>query len=213
MRITVFGAAGNVGRRVVSEALSRGHEVTAVVRDPARFDELPAGAIAHVGDAANIDDVVRLSHGKDAVVNATRSATSNRDEVAATTDTLMDGLARTGVRLLIVGGAASLSVPGTAGRTVLDDPRFLSPATRSIGEASLAQLQVCLAETRVDWVYLSPPARLFPGLRTGNYRLGTDELLLDSAGHSEISIEDLAVVLLDEAESPKHHQTRFTTAY
>jgi len=213
VRITVFGAAGKVGRRVVSESLLRGHEVTAVVRDPSRLDELPAGVNVLAGDAENVDDVVAFSYGQDVVINATRSATSDEGQVVRTTTTLMDGLSRTGVRLLIVGGAASLTVPGTDGRAVIDDPRFLSPSARRIGQASLAQYRVCLAETRVDWAYLSPPASLVTGERTGHYRLGSDELLLDCDSNSRISVEDLAVVLLDEAETPRHHQTRFTAAY
>ncbi len=75
------------------------------------------------------------------------------------------------------------------------------------------QFKVCRAETRVDWAYLSPPAQMEPGERTGNYRLGTNELVLDAAGNSKISTEDLAVVLLDEAEQPKHHRVGFTAAY
>jgi putative NADH-flavin reductase len=76
-----------------------------------------------------------------------------------------------------------------------------------------AQLEVCRDEDRVDWAYLSPPALLEPGERTGSYRLGRDELLADAAGNSTISIEDFAVALLDEAERPQHHRTRFTVAY
>jgi putative NADH-flavin reductase len=213
MQITVFGATGNVGRRVVGEALSRGHEVTAVVRDPSRFAELPAAAIARAGDAVIIDDVVRLSDGQDVVINATRSATSNLCDVAVMTRTLLDGAARTGARLLLVGGAANLTIPGADGRTVIDDPKFLAPELRHIGLASLQQFDVCRAETQVDWAYLSPPAMLVPGERSGHYRLGSDVLLLDHEGNSRISIEDLAVVLLDEAENPRHHQSRFTAAY
>jgi putative NADH-flavin reductase len=213
MRITVFGAAGNVGRRVLDEALMRGHEVTAVIRNPAYMDNLPAAAIARVGDAANIDDVIAISSDQDVVINAIRSATSDEQEVIHTTSTMMDGIARTGVRLLVIGGAASLTVPGAGGRTVLDDPRFIHPAARPVGQASLAQLQVCLAEMRVNWTYLSPPARLVDGDRTGEYRLGRDELLLDMDRDSTISIEDLAVVLLDEVENPRHSRMRFTAAY
>ena len=213
MRITVFGAAGKVGRRVVDEALLRGHEVTAVIRNPAYMDDLPATAIARVGDAANTEDVITISRDQDVVINATRSTTSDEQEVTHTTRALMDGLARTGARLLVIGGAASLTVPGTGGRNVIDDPRFLHPAARPVGQASLTQFHACLAETRVDWAYLSPPARLIDGERTGHYRLGRDELLLDKDGDSRISIEDLAVVLLDEAENPRHHRMRFTAAY
>jgi putative NADH-flavin reductase len=213
MKITVLGAAGNVGSRVVTEALSRGHEVTAVVRDPARFHELPAAANARAGDAGNTEDVVAVSAGQDVVINATRPAPGSESGIVATTMAMTDGLARTGVRLLVVGGAASLTVPGAGGTTVIDDPNYLPAAARGVARASLDQLEVCRAEARVDWAYLSPPAQLVPGERTGNYRLGSDELLVDAEGISTISMEDLAVVLLDEAERPKHHRTRFTAAY
>jgi putative NADH-flavin reductase len=213
MRITVFGAGGNVGSRVVAEAVARGHEVTAVIRDPARFPGLHTAANVRAGDAGHVEDVVELSAGQDVVISATRPAPGSENELITTTKALLAGLAGTGVRLLIVGGAASLTVPGTGGTTVLDNPHFLPAAFHDIALACTEQLAVCRAETGVDWAYLSPAALLEPGVRTGHYRLGTDELLLDAEGNSTISLEDLAVALLDEAERPKHHRTRFTAAY
>ena len=213
MRITVLGATGSVGSRVVTEALSRGHQVTAVVRNSTRFNDLPAAAKVRAGDVGNVKDVAELSAGQDVIINATRPAPGSESRIFTTTKALMDGLAPTGVRLLVVGGAATLTVPGTGGKTVIEDSNFLPVSARHIGKASADQLEACLAESRVDWAYLSPPAQLAPGERTGNYRLGTDELLLDAEGNSTISMEDLAVVLLDEAERPKHHRTRFTAAY
>ncbi len=213
MRITVLGATGKVGSRVVTEALSRGHQVTAVVRNSTRSNDLPAAAKVRAGDVGNVEDVAKVSAGQDVVISAIRPAPGNESDIIPTTRSLMDGLAETGVRLLVVGGAATLTVPGTGGKTVIEDSNFLPVAARHIGKASADQLEVCLAESRVDWAYLSPPAQLAPGERTGNYRLGTDELLLDAEGNSTISMEDLAVVLLDEAERPKHHRTRFTAAY
>ncbi len=213
MRITVLGPTGKVGNRVVTEALSRGHEVTAVVRNSTRFNDLPAAAKARAGDVDNVEDVARVSTGQDVVISAIRPAPGNESDIIPTTRALMDGLAQTGVRLLVVGRAATLTVPGTGGKTVIEDSSFLPVSARHIGKASADQLDVCRAETRVDWAYLSPPAQLAPGKRTGNYRLGTDELLLDPEGNSTISMEDLAVVLLDEAERPKHHRTRFTAGY
>jgi putative NADH-flavin reductase len=154
-----------------------------------------------------------VSAGHDVVINATRPASGQENTIASTTKGLMDGLARSGVRLLVVGGAATLTVPGTGGKTVLEDKYFLPIAARHIGKASSDQLDVCMSEKRVDWVYLSPPAQLVPGKRTGVYRMGGDELLLDKEGDSVISMEDLAVALLDETETPRHHQSRFTVAY
>ncbi|MEV0406104.1 NAD(P)H-binding protein [Actinoallomurus sp. NPDC050550] len=212
MRITVFGAAGGVGARVVAEALSRGHEVTAVVRSRARFGELPAAAYPRTGDARNADDVAALATGQDVVISATRPAPGQEHELVTGTKALLAGLAGTDVRLLVVGGAATLTVPGTGGRTVVEDPDF-PPAWRDIALACAGQLEVCRAETDVDWAYVSPPAFLEPGERTGAYRLGTDELLVGAQGESRISVEDLAVALVDEAERPRHHRARFTVGY
>ena len=212
MRIIVLGAAGNVGSRVVAEALSRGHDVTAVVRDPARFAELHPDAHPAVGNAADVADVVELSTGRDVVISATRPAPGHEPQLVATARALLTGVARTGVRLLLVGGAGSLSVPGTPGTAVVDDPAFVPEAWRAIALACNEQLEVCRAST-ADWTYLSPPALLEPGERTGRYRLGADELLVDAQHRSAISSEDLAVALLDEAERPRHRRTRFTVAY
>lgn len=196
----------------MAEALSRGHDVTAVVRDPARSAGLPAGARLRVGDAADPESVAALGTGQDLLIGATRPAPGREQELVATTGALLAGAARAGVRLLVVGGAASLTLPGGAGITVIEDPAF--PAgLRPIAAACATQLDVCRAEASADWVYLSPPALLEPGERTGAYRLGTDELLVDADGVSAISMEDFAVAVLDEAESPGHRRTRFTVAY
>lgn len=213
MKITVLGARGEVGRCVVSEAIARGHAVTAVVRNPAQVDQLPQAAASHVGDAGNADEVATLGRAAEVVINATRPRPGHEDEIVATTRGLLDGLARAKTRLIVVGGAATLTVPGTGGKTVLEDPRYLPIEARPVAAASAAQQETCRAETRVDWTYLSPPALLIPGARTGRYRVGTDELLVDAEGRSWISREDLAVAIIDEAEQARRHRERFTVAY
>ncbi|MCA6093423.1 NAD(P)H-binding protein [Streptomyces sp. SCA3-4] len=216
MRITVFGAAGNVGSRVVAEALSRGHHVTAVVRDASRAaGRVPAGAELRTGDAGDARDVAAASAGQDVVIGATRPAPGSEGELVAMARALLAGTGESGVRLLLVGGAGNLTVPGSEGRTaVADDPAFVPPAWRPIALACTEQLAACRAAgADADWTYLSPPALLEPGVRTGTYRLGADELLVDAAGTSAISMEDLAVALLDEAERPRHRGERFTVAY
>ncbi|GAA5191191.1 NAD(P)-dependent oxidoreductase [Rugosimonospora acidiphila] len=212
MRIAVFGAAGNTGSRIVAEALSRGHDVTAVVRSPARLAELPPGASGRVGDAAGVEEVMAVSANADVVVTATRPPAGHEGELVTVAKSLLAGLAGTRVRLLVVGGAGSLTVPGSGGTLVVDDPRYVPPEWRAIALACNDQLATYRGNTEVDWAYLSPPAILEPGRRTGRYRSGTDELLTDPDGHSAISCEDLAVALLDETERPHHRRTRFTVA-
>jgi putative NADH-flavin reductase len=214
MQITVIGATGMVGRRVVTEALVRGHSVTAAARGTARAADLPAGVRVRSGDAGDVADVARLAAGQDVVVAATRPAAGFEDALVPMTKVLLAGLAGTGARLLVVGGAGSLTVPGTGGRLVADDPALVTPEYRAIARAGVQQLAACrAAPAEVDWTYLSPPAELVPGARTRRYRRGGDELLRDGRGRSAISVEDLAVALLDEAEGPAQRRSRFTVAY
>lgn len=212
MRITIFGAAGQAGRRTVTEALDRGHSVTAVLRGPARAHEIPAAAEVRIGDAADPEDVADLTVGQDLVISATRPAAGRENELIGTAGNLTAAAARTGIRLLFVGGAATLTVPGTGGVTVMDEPGF-PESLRPIARACAEQLAVCRAATHADWTYLSPPAELHTGVRTGRYRLGRDALVVDRHGRSALSYADLAVVLLDEAERCAHRGVRFTAAY
>ena len=213
MKITVFGAAGNIGKRVINEALSRGHEITAVLRSASSIDGLSPLVKTKLGDASKVEDVVRLSEGQDLVVSATRPAAGSESELITITESLLTGLAQTGVKLLLVGGAASLTVPNSNGTLVVNDPQFVSPAWLDIALACLEQYKICAANSQVDWTYMSPPALILPGERTANFRLGNDELILDEQGHSKISLEDFAVALIDEAEQPKSQRKRFTVAY
>ncbi|MFD8753803.1 NAD(P)-dependent oxidoreductase, partial [Kitasatospora sp. NPDC059577] len=163
--------------------------------------------------ARNPADVARIAAGQDAVVTATRPVPGSEHELAAATTGLLAGIAGTGVRLLAVGGAGSLTVPGSDGTTLVESPGF--PAEiRPIALACNEQLDLYrAADAEVDWTYLSPAALLEPGARTGRFRLGLDELLVDADGNSAISMEDLAIALLDEVERPAHHRARFTAGY
>lgn len=212
MRILVFGAAGNVGGRVISEARQRGHDVTAVLRDAARAPRSLADATIIAGNAADPGDVARLSADQDVVISATRPQPGSEHEHPNIAKSLLEGLRLTDTRLILVGGAGSLIAPDT-GSAIVDDPRYVAPAWRCIAVACCEQYAVCREETHTDWTYLSPPALLQPGKRTGHYRKGTDQLLLDDQGMSQISMEDLAVALIDEAEEPTHRRARFTVAY
>ncbi len=212
MKVIIFGAAGNVGSRIVSEALARNHQVSAVVRKPEQLEKLPAQVQGIIGDATSPNDVAKFSAGHDLVITAVRPPSGDEQLLVPITQSILEGAGRSGVRVLVVGGAASLRIPGQQDTTVLTAENFLPDAVKPIATACFAQHQAVEQVTETAWAYLSPPAMLVPGVRTGNYRLGSDELLYDDAGNSQISMEDFAVVLLDEGEKPAHHQVRFTAA-
>lgn len=213
MRILVFGATGNVGSRVVAEALRRGHSVTGAVRNSRPSGPAIDGLVMQAADASKRDDVRRLVEGHDVVVSATRPAPGREAELVAATEGLLAGLRDHRLRLVLVGGAASLRVPGTDGLLAIDDPRFVAPEWHAIARACAEQFAVCEDEHVVAWTYISPPASLEDGERTGLYRSDTDELVIDGTGRSHISYDDFAVAIIDELEQPKHHQARFTVGY
>ncbi|MFD0419635.1 NAD(P)-dependent oxidoreductase [Streptomyces sp. NPDC127108] len=205
MKIAVVGAAGMVGSRVISEAASRGHDLIAVFRKAPK-DDLPPGVTAVEGNADDPDHMSALFGGADVIVAATRPAPGHEHTAAPTTTALLDAAATAGTRILVVGGSAPLRAPGDPDRLVLDSPEYVPQEWRSIAAASAAQLDVCRAHPAADWVYLSPPAVLEPGRRSGTYRRGTTTLVTDADGVSRISAEDLAVAVLDELENPREER-------
>lgn len=213
MKITVYGAAGDVGRRIANEAAERGHDVTGVVRTEAQFDRLPENVRRCAADVSNPEQLAPTTEGQDLLISALRPPDGHEDELVALTRSVLDGAAAAGVRVLVVGGAARLLLPGQAGETVLSAPGFLPEPVVAIARACQAQYELCLGETRMNWSYLSPPTMLEPGDRTGRYRLGSDTLVVDESGVSRISMEDFAMAMLDEAEVPKHVRRAFTVGY
>lgn len=213
MKVTVFGAAGDIGKRVIDEAIMRGHDVTAVLRNSSRATELNSAAKVVIGEADKVSDVVRLSAGQDIVISATRPPQGAESQLVITAQSLLSGLTQTKVRLLLVGGAASLIVPNSQGTLAVDDINVVPLAWRDIAVACLEQYQLCQKNTSVNWTYLSPPAVISSGERTGIFRLGSDELLIDDQGSSAISFEDFAIALVDEVEQHNHSNKRFTVAY
>jgi putative NADH-flavin reductase len=212
MRIIVFGANGRVGSRVVAEALERGHDVTAVVRDPENHSLQGDGATVVRGDATEPASVAELAAGHDLAISAVGPGSSgDLEAVPAAARALLEGLSRAGVpRLIAVGGGGTLEA--SPGVRVLDTPEFNEAwKPGSLKQAEALEIYRA-ATTDIDWTYLSPPFVLAPGERTGTYRLGEDRLLVDDEGNSSISMEDFAVALLDEAESAAHVRRRFTVA-
>ncbi|MGC9370770.1 MAG: NAD(P)-dependent oxidoreductase [Paracoccaceae bacterium] len=213
MKLILFGAAGDVGRRILDEALSRGHEVTAVLRRPEQAATLPHGAVVAIADAGRPGAAAALIPGNDLAISALRPPAGQEEQLVPLTRAVLEGAAQAGIRALIVGGAATLKLADDGGHTVLSAPGFLPPAVVPIAEACAAQHDMIRTEARGDWAYLCPPAMLQPGARTGRYRSGGDTLVTGPDGQSRISMEDFAVALLDEAETPRNTGARFTVGW
>jgi uncharacterized protein len=208
MRLIIFGASGALGSRLVTEALARGHEVTAAARTPPSDPRDTEWTTADATDAASVASV---ASGHDAALSAVTQ--HDRPEVLAeVAGGLLDGLQRAGVgRLVVAGGAGSLM--NAEGQRLVDSPGFHDDWKPEALAQAAALDRYLQTETDVNWTYISPAVLLEPGERTGTYRVGADQLLVDERGRSRITMEDFAIAMLDEAEHPRHPRQRFTVAH
>ncbi|WP_183922039.1 NAD(P)-dependent oxidoreductase [Sphingomonas sp. BK069] len=202
MKVAVLGASGRAGKEITRELARRGHQVTAVARHP---EAIPTGdgVTAVAGDAQDADALAGRLRGHDAVISALH--------FDVTAETLLGALRAAGVpRLLVTGGAASLRTAD--GGRLIDSPDFPA-AWRDMAMGGVRFLEVLRGVEDIDWTFFSPAALIEEGPRTGRFRLGDDELVVDSEGQSRISFADYAIAMVDELEQHRHPRARFTAAY
>jgi putative NADH-flavin reductase len=201
-KIAVFGAGGRAGRAAVGEARQRGHQVTAVVRDPAKYGDLAADDVHIVaGDVTDVDSVARVTQGHDAVISAVYDVGAQPDAFfTGAARALLGGLSRAGVGRLIVVGLASV-LKTASGVALMDMPGY-PQEYRMFYLGHAAGMDVLrAATTELDWLVLSPAGDFDHGApRTGRYRTAAAEAA------SRVSYADFAVALLDEIDTPKHHR-------
>lgn len=212
MNIALIGASGFIGSALRQELLARGHQVTAFVSQPAKL-----AAQDHLRvEASDVQDFAKLSKQLvtyDAVISAFsgHAQANTLDYYLAGIKNIIQASKSAKVpRLLVVGGAGSLEV--APGLQVIDTPDFPA-AYKATAEGARQALNLLRTETELNWTMLSPAAVIAPGQRTGQFRLGKDQLVLDAEGKSHISVEDYAVAMVDELEKPQHPKQRFTLAY
>lgn len=202
--IALLGITGRAGSCIATELLQRGHTLTGIARNVSKATARP-GLTLKAADATDVHALAEILQGHDLVVSSTPFVGG------IDASTLIAAAKQAGVkRVIVVGGAGSLEVaPGVA---LIDTPEF--PAIyKAEASGGRAFLQALRTERELDWTFISPSAFFEPGPRTGRFRLGGDQLLVDADGKSHISMEDYAIALADEIETPRHAQTRFTVGY
>ncbi|HEY6728192.1 MAG TPA: NAD(P)H-binding protein [Polyangiaceae bacterium] len=212
MQIALLGATGHVGLHITAEAVRRGHGVTAVARHPdaARGDE--ERVTAKRADATAAFEVEQAISDHDAVISAVGPAIDETPSmIVKAARALAAAAMRAHVRrLVIVGDAGSLTV--TPGIELLAT-RGYPAELREVALAHREALEVWRRVKDLDWTYVSPPAVLYAGARTGEYRVGHNEMLTDDHQQSRISVEDLAVAVVDQVENNAHVRERINVAY
>lgn len=211
MKIAFIGGTGNVGKVILNEALSRGHEVTAIVREGSKIDLANESLKVVVADLFDTTSISKAFEGHDIIISAFGPKHGEERTLITATENLIEGAKNASVpRVLSMGGAGSLLVGDNV--KLVETPEFpedWKPIALAHGDA----LEVYKTETELNWTNVSPAAFIQPGTRTGRYRTSENNLIVDEKGESRISFEDFAVAILDEAENPKFTQKRFTAAY
>lgn len=208
MNVVLFGATGTIGNRILTELLSRGHRVKAVIRKES-LDPKP-GLEFVTGDIFEPASVESVAKGADAVLSAYGPGPANPADLLKATASLIAGVKASGVkRLITVGGAGSLEVaPGVT----LIQSGHLPAEWMGIAVAHSDALQM-LRASDLEWTCLCPAGFIQPGERTGTFRLADDQFLTDSSGQSRISCEDYAIAFVDEVEKNQHVRRRFAVVY
>lgn len=214
MKIIIFGATGDIGQKVVVEALSRQHHVTAVGRSDAKLAALPSGVGTVRTDLIEgLQPVADMMSGYDIAISTLRPDAGHETTMVELTRMVLIGAAEASVPIVITGGAALLKLADGSGHTVLSAPDFLPDAVRPIAEACSAQDALLESWPDVDWTCLRPPAMLVEDERKSQYSFGTDTLVTDDTGISQISYADFAAAMLDVAENRNTFARRITVAW
>ncbi|WP_181958111.1 NAD(P)-dependent oxidoreductase [Nonomuraea mesophila] len=213
-KFVLFGAGGRAGTRVAAQAAGRGHEVTAVVRDPAKYPHLAGENVRLVaGDVTDADRVAAVAAGHDVAIQVTARLDMPSEEFyTAASHALVDGLARAGVPRLVALGIGTL-LEVSPGVRLVDTPGFPADARAfSLGHA--AELAV-FEKSALDWVVLAPPPVVLDeqAAWTGRYRIGGGQVPASAEGEPAFAYADLAAALVDEAERPRHHRAQVAVSY
>lgn len=210
MNVALYGATGKSGSRILKELISRGHRVTAIVRDPGRLPQPGPGVSIKQDDLSDPKKIAAAINGAEAVISAYGPPQEDPEAIIGVTQRQIEAIGRGAkTRLLVVGGAGGLNVaPGAALADSKDFPESFQPIAR----AHIKAFELLKAST-INWTYLAPAAYFVPGDRTGKFRLGKDELVTDAQQQSRISMEDYAIALVDELEKPTHLRQRFSVGY
>jgi len=214
-KVVLIGASGYIGSAIRRELLDRKHQVSAVVRNPDRIIETNPLLTVIKANVSFSETVTRMCIGADAVISAYNPGWRNpniAEETRQVYPIILEGVKRAKVkRFLVVGGAGYLYV--SPGLRLIDSgvmPDAFKPAVNALGKFYTDHL---MKEKDLDWVFFSPAADIFQGEKTGKFRLGKDDLIVDEEGHSRISVGDYAVAMVDELEKEEHHRERFTIGY
>ena len=203
MKVALIGATGRGGSCILDELVSRGHKVTAIARNIISLGSRD-GVIAQHGDVADGAGLTTLLRGHEAVISAVQFLPIDGRQ-------LIDSVKASGSpRFLVMGGAASLETAD--GTKLIDSPHF-PPEYGPEARAAIDFLKALKEEPELRWTFLSPPAMISPGERTGQFRVGGDKLLMDAEGNSRISFADYAIAMVDELERNEHSRKRFSVAY
>ncbi len=209
MKVTLYGGTGQAGSRILDELLRRGHTVKAVVRSGSTLNAREGLTVVE-GDVNDASSVAEAARGADVLVSAYGPGPQNPQALLPATESLIEGARQSAVpRFVFVGGAGTLDVkPGVS----LIESGYLPQEWMGIAVAHRDALEL-VRTSGLNWTCFSPAGFFQPGERTGQFRLGKDELIADERGDSRISMEDYAIALVDELEDPKNERARFTIGY
>lgn len=216
MKVVLIGATGFVGSHLLHELLSRDYEVTAIARSANKIEAKSEKLKAVSVDISDVKALAAAIKGNDVVLSAYNAGWTNPniyEDFMKGSQAIQQAVSEAGVkRYIVIGGAGSLLIDGKQIVDGADFPAEIKPGAT----AARDYYEMLKKETNLDWTVFSPAIEMHQGIktgRTGKYRIGTDSPVFDDNGRAILSVEDLAVAVVDELENHKFSRQRFTAAY
>lgn len=194
MKLTVFGATGKTGIELITQALEKGHAVTAFVRDPSRLAIEDKGLTLVTGDVFDPASVTQAVQGQDAVICALGAGSDLKKTTVRTTGTIniISAMQKNNVKRLLVVTAMGV---GESWDTLSSFNKFFFATLLKSARKDHEAQEAAIKESGLDWTIVRSSG-LTDTPRTGAYDVGENI----TAATSKIARADVADLLLKEVE-------------
>ncbi|NRT11636.1 NAD(P)-dependent oxidoreductase [Flavobacterium sp. 14A] len=210
MKISILGAGGNIGQRITREAALRKHDLHLITSKPISFFKLE-NTPTTVVDIFDTEALANALKDSDLIISAYAPPLDNPAKLSTASESILGAVKKNAQRLIVVGGAGSLLIGKN--ELLVDSPNF-PEAYKGVALAHKDALYNIYRKSEgVNWTNVSPAAYIFEGEKTGQFRIGKDNLIANEKGESSISMEDFAVAILDEVDNKQFSNQRFTVGY
>ena len=217
MKVALIGATGFVGNAILNELTDRNYDVLAIARNTSKIENQSEKITKRNVNILNESELTEVLNGADVVVSAYNPGWTNpniHEDYLQGAASIQSAVEKSDVnRLIVIGGAGTLKIDGNYLVDGPDFPKYIHAVASAVRKYFVENLS---KNETLDWEFFSPAIEMYNGnglTKTGTYRYGTDSPVFNEQGRSQLSVEDLAIAIVDEIEKKQFVKQQFTAGY